>query len=552
MNWFSYTFKKSPLFRFVVFILLLSVGLILLRLFFSSLSKKPTITNVFPSVIELNDTVTIIGENFGKPDEARGLRFEDEFLPSTDCISWSDDKITFKAPKNFKTSLISVSIGNDYSKQVVLTAESEIPKVLQKQLLVSLPEITSVSRDNGKVGQSITIYGKNFGTTRQNSAVVFTESSEELVTENAANLEGVYCNETEYDFIRWSDNEITIYIPDGATSGNMLVQTSAGLSNFVPFRVSTTIGKKKLSNKRNITLLLSVSVKDIKPSSKRNTLFLLIPQPTNSYRQKNVSFLTSESELFARNFQNSNIYRFENLTDESEVSASEKLQLETYDVDVEVNSKNVSAGISLKPEMLKYTSSQIDIPSNHEEIRKLVNKITDGNKNPYNNAKKIFDYILKNIKPAKRGLNDSPNVLKCLKTKLADTYELSLIFCTLLRAKEIPCIQVSGIIIGKDQNAHLHWWNEFYIEGVGWIPVDIALAIGEPFVLNKTTEEFFAHLDGLHIAFSRDKQMQSQMLSDSMLINKTKNYSSRQIWEESSGLSAYSSLWNIPKIISIY
>lgn len=550
MNWFSYTFKKSSFFRFVFFVLVMLISTVVLMVILGSLSEKPHIENIFPTVIEPGELVTITGENFGKADEIRGLQLSDDTLSASDCELWGDKKIVFYIPKNFKTSLLAVYIGNNFSKKFVLTSRDETPKVIQKQLLVSLPEINSVSTDNGIIGQSITIYGKNFGASRQNSKVIFTDNLDPLI-EDASNLDGAYCNEADDDFVNWSDTEITIHIPDGAISGSMVVQTSAGLSNFVPFRVSTNIGKKTLSNKRNITLLLSASVKDINPNTKQNTFFLLVPQPVESYSQKNIRLLETENEPFARNFQNSTVYRFEKLAEESEISVTEKISLQTYDVSVNVNPKNIPAKIR-KPEIEKYKNSRIEIPSDNAEIRDLVAKITARSSNPYNNAKKVFDYILKNISVTKRGLNDSPDILNCLKTELADAYELSLIFCTLLRACDIPCIQISGIICDKYQNTHLHWWNEFYIEGVGWIPVDTALAMGEPFILEKKPDEFFANLDGLHIAFSRDKQMQSQMLFESLLINKTKSYANRQIWEESIGLESYNSFWNIPKIISIY
>lgn len=551
MNRFTYRLKKSSFFRFFVLLVLLSFTVFGFRLILGFLSKKPTITDISPKLLKLGDTVVITGKDFGKVDESRGLRLNDSFLSSTSCLTWTDNRISFKVPKNFKTSLISVSVANVCSEKKVLSFSDEIPKLLEKRVLLSLPEIHSLSKDTASVGECITIYGKNFGTSRQDSQVIFTEMSEDLINENISEIDGVNCNEAEQDFVSWSDSEIRIHIPDGARSSNMLVQTSAGLSNFVPFRVSTQVGEKKLSNKRSFLLSLSASVQDIEVKSKQNTLFLLLAQPVESYMQKNIHLYSTSVEPFARNFQNSTIYRFENLNENTTISVMEQIALETYDVDVIVKPRNISAKINLKPDMQKYSSSEMSTPSDNEEIRALAKKICKGSTNPYNNAKSIFDYLVKNIKPVSRTVNDTPDVVACLKNKSADDYELSLAFCTLMRAVSVPCIQVSGIIIDQAQKAHLHWWNEFYIDGLAWVPLDIALARKSFTDGDANTSKYFATLDGLHIAFSRGNQVQTQMLSESMIVNKNKSYVSRQIWEESVGLLAYNSLWTIPKMISI-
>ena len=78
------------------------------------------------------------------------------------------------------------------------------------------------------------------------------------------------------------------------------------------------------------------------------------------------------------------------------------------------------------------------------------------------------------------------------------------------------------------------------------------MAMGVPFKRDDTNESYFAGLDGLHIAFSSDIQFQTQMLSESTIVNKSKAYCLRHIWEESIGLVAYNALWPVPKVISVY
>ncbi|MEL3907934.1 MAG: transglutaminase domain-containing protein [Treponemataceae bacterium] len=552
MNWFTYTLKKSPLFRVVVFLSFAVLVVFLLRFAFGFFSKKPVVTSILPTVVSENETVTIVGENFGLPDSAKGLRFGNEFFPSTQCIMWTDTKITFKVPKNFKTNLIKVSNANLNSQETILTNKAELPQILQKQLLTSLPEIMSISKDSGVIGEKITIKGKNFGTTRQNSTVVFTPLGENFLPERVNEIEGAFCSEANFDFVSWTDNEIVVCVPETASTGGVLVATEAGLSNLLPFTVSNRVGKKELLNKRTILISLAANAQDFKVRSSENTLFLILPQPIQTYAQKNIILQATEPQAFAKNFQGSNIYRFESLNETSKIVISENLSVETYDVNVSVNVNNVSANINLKPEILEYTKSENLVPAYFPEIKSLASKITANSKNPYNNAKKIFNYLVENFAPVKRPINSNIDLIECINKKQADAYELSLLFCALMRYVGVPCVQVSGVAFDISQNTHAHWWNEFYIEGIGWIPVDTALAVGLPFNTGKKANEFFAKIDGLRIAFSRDFQAQTQMLSESSIVSKTKTYANRKIWEESSGLAAYNSFWALPKVVAIY
>lgn len=552
MNWFTYALKKSSLFRVVFFLSFTVFVVLLLRFALGFFSKKPVVTTVLPSVVSEGETVTIEGKNFGSPDSTKGLRFGNEFFPSSQCTLWTDKKITFKVPKNFTTNLIKVSNANLNSQETVLISKAELPQILQKQLLTVLPEIISVNKESGTIGEKITIKGKNFGATRQNSMVVFTHLGENFLPERVSEIEGAFCNEANFDFVSWTDNEIVVRVPETANTGNILVATEAGMSNLLPFTVSNRVGKKELLNKRTILLSLGANAQDFKVQTSQNTLFLILPQPIQSYSQKNITMQATEPQAFAKNFQGSNIYRFEKLNETSKIIISENLSVETYDVNINVNINNVSANITFKPEVLEYTKSENLIPADLPEVKNLAGKITSNAKNPYNNARKVFNYLVENFEPVKRAINSNTDLKDCINKKQADAYELSLLFCSLMRTVGVPCVQVSGITFDMKQNTYAHWWNEFYIEGIGWIPVDTAMALGLPFTTGKKTDEFFAKADGLRIAFSRGFQAQTQMLSESLVVSKTKTYANRKIWEESSGLVAYNSFWALPKVVAVY
>lgn len=84
------------------------------------------------------------------------------------------------------------------------------------------PQITSISPDHGKKGESVEIIGKNFGDDRSKGSVTFggTEAT---------------------SIASWSDTRITATIPEGASTGDVIVTVAGTESNGYPFTVDDDI-----------------------------------------------------------------------------------------------------------------------------------------------------------------------------------------------------------------------------------------------------------------------------------------------------------------------
>ena len=74
--------------------------------------------------------------------------------------------------------------------------------------------------------------------------------------------------------------------------------------------------------------------------------------------------------------------------------------------------------------------------------------------------------------------------------KRDSSLEYAMLFTYMARRSGIPARPVSGFLVDKDNHARLHYWAEFFIMGIGWLPVD---------PLNKD----FASLGADHVTFSR-------------------------------------------------
>lgn len=126
----------------------------------------------------------------------------------------------------------------------------------------------------------------------------------------------------------------------------------------------------------------------------------------------------------------------------------------------------------------RYTKSERYLEQT-KEIKRLSKNIVKKEKGHFNQARRIFDWILDNISykypPEDRG------VIPTLKNKSGDCGEFNHLFITLCRSLGIPARSVFGMWSIPKSKKHFHAWCEFYLEDVGWIPADPSVAQGVKF-----------------------------------------------------------------------
>ena len=110
------------------------------------------------------------------------------------------------------------------------------------------------------------------------------------------------------------------------------------------------------------------------------------------------------------------------------------------------------------------------------EILKISRELSENTGNVIEYAKAAYLYVTKNYKYG----NAPSNCLKDFLTyRTGNCGNLTAVYCSLLRAKNIPARDVLGI--RPDGSCHV--WAEFFLDGTGWIPVDVTfdLGLGETF-----------------------------------------------------------------------
>jgi hypothetical protein len=164
---------------------------------------QPTITSLNPTSGTVGAPITITGTNFAATQSTSTVKFNGTTASPT---SWSATSITVPVPTGATTGSVIVTVGGVASNGVTFTVTS------------TAPNISSLSPAAGQVGTPVTITGINFGATQSTSTVTF--------------------NGTSGTPTSWSATSITVPVPAGATTGNVIVTVAGVASNGVNFTVT--------------------------------------------------------------------------------------------------------------------------------------------------------------------------------------------------------------------------------------------------------------------------------------------------------------------------
>jgi transglutaminase-like putative cysteine protease len=254
------------------------------------------------------------------------------------------------------------------------------------------------------------------------------------------------------------------------------------------------------------------------------------------------------------NYRGTTLFQLTNLSPNTTVGISMSYKVEVYTQETSIKPQSVKQE-SGSPMASLYTLPSPLIPSGDEQIKNLVNTLTGRERNPYLKARMIYEWLIREGNIQNAALTGG--ALEALEEKKADSYQASLLFCSLARAAGIPAIPVSGVLINRFRSASRHYWAEFWIDGFGWVPLDPALGAGAApggFNLHEDPQSwYFGNLDNQRITFSRDLSTLSQMDPRGRLSVRDRSYALQNLWEEAvGGLESYSSLWGDITITGAY
>ena len=215
--------------------------------------NAPIIDSISVSQGEAGTEVTITGSNFGNIQAGSSVIFFNE--KKAPVSVWSDTSITCTVPGGALSGNVMVETASGRSNGVYFTVI--IPGL-------PAPVINSIIPGQGEVGAPVTISGSNFG--NNPGQVIFS-------VEKPAQISS------------WSDTSITCTVPQGAVSGNVVVETAAGRSNGVYFTVLPTAKKAQ----KGATWYLAEGC-----TQGGMETFILVQNPNDAPAQVTLTFMTSE------------------------------------------------------------------------------------------------------------------------------------------------------------------------------------------------------------------------------------------------------------------
>ena len=150
---------------------------------------------------------------------------------------------------------------------------------------------------------------------------------------------------------------------------------------------------------------------------------------------------------------------------------------------------------SEKPPQIRFT----------EKIKKLTDSITQNTRTPLEILQTCYRHIAANY-PWASALEYSiiPNIPEyVIEHRKGDCGQVSLLLINMLRYKGIPTRWQSGWMTHPGE-VNLHDWAEVYVEGVGWVPVDMSFGRGEPLKNNIGREFFMSGIDSYRLYINTD------------------------------------------------
>jgi transglutaminase-like putative cysteine protease len=150
----------------------------------------------------------------------------------------------------------------------------------------------------------------------------------------------------------------------------------------------------------------------------------------------------------------------------------------------------------------------------------LAAKVIAGKTQPLDKARAIYDYVFTTMRYDKTGTGwGHGDVLYACDAKKGNCTDFHSLFIAMARSQGIPARFEIGFPLPPDKHsaeiAGYHCWSDFYIDGKGWIPVDISEAWKHP----EKRDYFFGSHDVNRVQFSMGRDLRLSPPQDGEPLN---------------------------------
>jgi transglutaminase-like putative cysteine protease len=521
--------------------------------------SRPRIESLEPSLGEPGGEVALRGRNFGAV-RGEGRVDVDGMVPTAGSyVSWADSEIRLRLPASFDSGLLRVVTRSGRSNPKLFMNRARLPVLVSGERDGGGgPRIASISPEEGTIGSLLVVSGSGFGDGRGDSELRFARAGDAegstLQADGSPPL-SIAPAAVDLGYELWSDKEIRLRVPDGAVSGPVYVVGGKSRSNAAFFRVFSASGAKRYSSRARYSLAQGVSVKKIKVSGPAE-LYLWAPLPAESASQLLVGILGQEPPPMVGDYRGTALYRLSGLQSGKDREMSQSFLVEVYAVEAAINPDLGPIRPQDPPALMAaYAAPDALVPSSSPVVQDLAKRILRGERGSWRAARLVWDWLGQNLRWTDR--HEHEKILDALKDKSADSYSYAVISAALLRAAGLPTLPVAGYLVDPSRRAVRHYWNEVFVYGLGWVPLDPVLGSGaSPGGIRPAWEDrarYFGGLDNRHIAFSRGLSVLAPLSPSGKRASKERRWSFQSFYEEASGaLDAYSSFWGDVEVTGAY
>jgi hypothetical protein len=166
------------------------------------------------------------------------------------------------------------------------------------------------------------------------------------------------------------------------------------------------------------------------------------------------------------------VFHFEDLDPPKSVDVTMKVSLETSAIRYFVYPDEV--GSKIPDDIAKrYLADDTKYDIHNAYIEDIIKNVVGDEKNLYWRARKLYQYLIENMEyELAGGWNTAPTVLE---RGNGSCSEYSFSYIALCRAAGVPARYVGSLVVRGDDASYddvFHRWNEIYLPGYGWMPVD--------------------------------------------------------------------------------
>ncbi len=531
------------------------IGVVLIFSFSSQFSERPPeIHSLTPPVADGGDILVISGDNFGDVRHGGEVSVAGVRPVSSSYYEWTDDRISVQIPNRAGSGMVTVTTRTGKSNSVLFTNKEDIPVVIEGPSKPGYPYIDTLTPRTGSVGDLITVKGLNFGNEKDLGTVYFSTIRSPLeeggYSETDKDVRYIPAGEIDFDYESWSENEIKVRVPDGATSGNLLIETDKGRSNPIYFEVVEPVGTKLLTTKRGFQAQYGVIVRNV-VSQGENELYLWVPKILLTPTQNNIEN-DNNPEPYWDYSNRVFVYHFGNMASTDVFQVTQSYWFDRYGLETKIQVPSVRTEYENKKLFEEYTRETEILPVRHEKIDKIVKNSLKWETNPYIQAQLLFTYLTETFTFS--DFVSSSSILDALELERGDAYIYAVLYATLLRNAGITCRVKSGYIVYGDKKTQQHFWNEFYLENFGWVPVDCALADGARFgnfpYVDNPGAFYFGNIDNQHICTGKGMASTVQIKPDNRIVRRADIFPLQESHEEiSQSIQSYRTIWQKMRII---